>query len=128
MPNDLAHFAIHADDCERAKEFYETVFAWKFEPWGPPDFWRVHTSPGAIAGALQRRQHPIEGRGMIGFECSIAVDDAKAIADAIEPAGGKILTPPITLEGVGTMIRFEDPEGNVVGAMQYLEGVRNVSS
>ena len=27
MPNDIAHFAIHADDCERAKKFYEEVFA-----------------------------------------------------------------------------------------------------
>ena len=39
MPNDIAHFAIHADDCPRAKAFYETVFGWTFEPWGPPNFW-----------------------------------------------------------------------------------------
>ena len=36
MPNDVAHFAIHADDCQRAKRFYEEVFGWTFEPWGPP--------------------------------------------------------------------------------------------
>ncbi len=41
MPNDIAHFAIHADDCQRAKAFYEKVFGWTFEPWGPPNFWRI---------------------------------------------------------------------------------------
>ena len=31
MPNNIAHFSIHADDCERAKTFYERVFGWTFE-------------------------------------------------------------------------------------------------
>ncbi len=44
------HFSIHADNCQRAKAFYEQVFGWTFEPWGPPNFWRIHTGPGAIQG------------------------------------------------------------------------------
>ena len=124
MPNDLAHFAIHADDCERAKSFYETVFGWTFEPWGPPEFWRIHTSPGAVFGALQKRSEPVSGKGMIGFECTIAVDDVAAIATAIDAHGGKVTMLAFLLEGVGTLIKFEDTEGNVVGAMQYVDGVR----
>ena len=124
MPNDLAHFAIHADDCPRAKHFYETVFGWTFEPWGPPGFWRIHTSPGAaVHGALQERREKVTGKGMIGFECSISVEDVKAIADAIAEHGGKVTMPPFEIEGVGTLVMFEDTEGNVVGAMQYLAGV-----
>ena len=124
MPNDLAHFAIHADDCQRAKSFYETVFGWTFEPWGPPEFWRVHTGPRGIFGALQKRHEPVSGKGMIGYECTIAVDDVEAIAAAIDAHGGKVTMPPFVLEGVGTLIKFEDTEGNVAGAMQYVEGVR----
>ena len=124
MPNDLAHFAIHADDCQRAKRFYETVFGWTFEPWGPPEFWRIHTSPRGIFGALQKRGEPISGVGMTGYECTIAVEDVTAIAAAIDSHGGKVTMPPFVLEGVGTLIKFEDTEGNVVGAMQYVEGIR----
>ncbi len=124
MPNDLAHFAIHADDCQRAKSFYETVFGWTFEPWGPPEFWRIHTSPGGVFGALQKRSEPVSGKGMIGYECTIAVDDVAAIATAIEAHGGKVTMTAFMLEGVGTLIKFEDTEGNVVGAMQYVDGVR----
>jgi predicted enzyme related to lactoylglutathione lyase len=36
MPNQLAHFAIHADDLERARKFYGSVFGWKFRGHGGP--------------------------------------------------------------------------------------------
>ncbi|MCZ6834371.1 MAG: VOC family protein [Planctomycetota bacterium] len=123
MPNNIAHFAIHADDCERAKKFYERVFGWGFEPWGPPDFWRIQTGEGAIHGALQKRRAPVEGRGMIGFECTISVEDVKAIALEIVKHGGAVKAPPFTIDHVGTLVMFEDTEGNVVGAMQYVEGI-----
>ena len=43
MPNHLAHFAIAADDVERARRFYERAFGWRIEAWGPPDFYAVFT-------------------------------------------------------------------------------------
>jgi predicted enzyme related to lactoylglutathione lyase len=52
MPNDLAHFAIQVDDTQRAIRFYESVFGWNFQPWGPPGFWMIYTSPGAPTGSL----------------------------------------------------------------------------
>jgi predicted enzyme related to lactoylglutathione lyase len=124
MPNDIAHFAIHAGDCERAKAFYETVFQWKFRPWGPPGFWLIETSPGAVGGSLQKRQHPVSGRGQIGYECTIAVEDVRAAAAAIDKAGGKVLMSPFIIERVGTLVNFQDPEGNFVCAMQYEKGIR----
>lgn len=124
MPNDVAHFAIHADDCQRAKRFYERTFGWKFEPWGPPNFWLIETSPGALHGALQERRAPASTGDVNGFECSIAVEDIAATAAAIAANGGTITMPAFKIEGVGTLVMFLDTEGNTVGAMQYLEGVR----
>jgi uncharacterized protein len=120
MPNDIAHFAIHADDCQRAKAFYVNVFGWTFEPWGPPNFWRIHTSPGAVHGALQQRREPLSGVGMRGYECSISVADIDATAKSIEANGGALMMPPFLIEGVGRLVMFRDTEGNSVGAMQYL--------
>ena len=124
MPNDIAHFAIHADDCQRAKTFYEEVFGWTFEPWGPPNFWRIHTSPGAIEGALQERREPVSGKGTIGFECTISVEDVHDIAEAIKRHGGEVMDRPFVIETVGTLIMFKDTEGNVAGAMRYVDGVQ----
>ncbi len=123
MPNDIAHFAIHADDCERAKKFYEEVFGWTFRAWGPPDFWRIQTSPGAIHGALQKRQDPLAEGRTAGYECTISVEDVDATAQAIEAAGGQVTLKPYRIEGVGTLIMFLDTEGNRAGAMRYDPGV-----
>lgn len=121
MPNDIAHFAIHAEQCQRAKAFYESIFGWTFEPWGPPNFWRIHTSPNAaVHGALQQRREALSAGGMTGFECTIAVSDVAAIAEAIAANGGTITLPAFCIEGVGTLVMFLDTEGNRVSAMQYV--------
>jgi uncharacterized protein len=38
MSGNLASFAIHVDDVDRARAFYEAVLGWEFEAWGPPGF------------------------------------------------------------------------------------------
>ena len=122
MANDIRHFAINADDLARARRFYEKVFAWKFEPWGPPNFFLIKTGtekePG-IQGALQGRRELVPGQRMIGYECSIAVDDVDQVAAAVRANGGRVIMERVTIVGVGHLIFFEDPEGNVAGAMQY---------
>ena len=124
MPHNVVHFAIHADDLARARRFYEEAFGWRFEPWGPPDFYLVATGtdeePG-IHGSLQRRRSPVEGQGLIGYECTISVDDVDATAKRVETHGGKVLMPKAEIPGVGRLIQFEDTEGNVVCAMHYDE-------
>src|SRR5437879_13900494 len=37
MPNNVVHFAVHADDLERARRFYRSVFGWQFQGHGSPD-------------------------------------------------------------------------------------------
>jgi predicted enzyme related to lactoylglutathione lyase len=124
MPNNIAHFDIQADDVERARRFYERVFGWRFEAWGPPDFYLIHTGTGAdpgIHGSVSKRSERVAGRGRIGFECTIGVDDLAAIKTAIVKHGGKITLDEYEIVGVGRMIRFEDTEGNVACAMHYIE-------
>ena len=122
MANNIAHFDIHADDVERARRFYERVFGWRFEAWGPPDFYLVHTGsekdPG-IHGSVSKRNEPAVGMGRTGYECTISVADLGAIKAAIVANGGKILLDDHEIVGVGTLIRFQDTEGNVACAMRY---------
>jgi len=41
----VVHFEIPADDVERAKKFYSTLFGWKIEkPPGEMDYWMISTS------------------------------------------------------------------------------------
>jgi predicted enzyme related to lactoylglutathione lyase len=121
----VAHFAINADDLPRARRFYDAVFGWKFQAWGPPGFYMIDSGPAAVVpalhGSLQGRRELIPGVRMTGFECTISVSDIQAAHAAIEANGGKIVMRICTLPGIGQLLFFEDPEGNLAGAMQYDE-------
>lgn len=123
MPATLRHFAINADNVQRAKAFYEKVLGWTFIPWGPPDFYQVKDAGTGIMGALQERRSLQEGRRTNAFESSFAVDDIRATLAAAQANGGKILMHPYHIEGVGDVGYFEDSEGNICGVAQYLPGV-----
>lgn len=122
MPQ-VAHFAINADDVNRALRFYEKVFGWKFQAYGPPGFYMVDERSAkttvALRGSLQKRREIVPGVPMRGFECTISVDDIQSTRSVIEKNGGKIVMPICILAGVGQLLFFQDPEGNIAGAMQY---------
>jgi hypothetical protein len=122
MPNPIAHFDIAANDVERARSFYEAAFGWRFEAWGPPDFYMVFTGTGeetGVHGSVSKRLEPVAGGGRTAWECTISVEDLSAIKTAIAANGGKVLDEH-EIVGVGRMIHFEDTEGNVACAMRYL--------
>ena len=122
MPSNLASFALHVDDVDRARRFYEAVFDWQFEPWGPPGFYLIHTgdeaSPG-IQGLMHKRQQPRSGTGLNGLEPTFAVENVDAVAARVEACGGRVTMPKSMIPTVGSLIRFLDPEGNDIGAMAY---------
>ena len=117
--NVMRWFAINADDVSRAKAFYERVFGWTYEPWGPPGFYVVRNAGATFNGGLQGRRELKSGTRTRGFEISIGVADAKALVKSIEALGGRTIMPPMRVEGVGTLGYFEDPEGNAIGFCQY---------
>ena len=120
MPNTIDFFAINADDVPRARKFYEAVFGWAFEPWGPPGFYLIETGKqaGAIRGALQERRELVPGHKMVGYENTIVVTNIDQTLRAIEANGGRIAAPKFHIPNVGTVAYFFDPEGNVAGLRQ----------
>jgi predicted enzyme related to lactoylglutathione lyase len=123
VANHLSHFAVCVEDTSRARAFYERVFGWGFEPYGPPGFYIVHTDGpgkgGRVNGAMQKSFEIVPGVKLSGFECTISVPDIDATVAAIKKSGGEILMPKASIPSVGTLVRFRDTEGNVVCAMQY---------
>ena len=84
MPATFRHFAINADDVPRARHFYEGVFGWKFEPWGPPNFYQVKNAGTGLLGALQERRDIVPNVRAACFETSFGVEDLKATIAAID--------------------------------------------
>ncbi len=122
MAANLASFALHVDDIDRARRFYEAVFDWTFERWGPPGFYLIHTggdSDPGIQGLMHLRHEPRAGAGLNGIEPTFAVDDLDAVLSAVEANGGRVTMAKSLIPTVGVLIRFDDPEGNNIGAMAY---------
>ena len=121
MPR-VVHFEIHADDPQRAANFYQGVFGWDIKKWeGPEDYWLVTTGkapePG-IDGAILKRMGPINGDAVIAYVCTVdvpSVDDAIA---KITSHGGTIVLPKMPVPGVGWHVYAKDTEGNIFGSLQ----------
>jgi predicted enzyme related to lactoylglutathione lyase len=120
--NTLAHFSINADDVERARAFYQKVFGWKFAAWGPPGFYMIEAKGSPVVGSLQGRRALVPDTRTVGFECTIGVPSIDATERAVLASGGKVLMERSVIVGVGTLMFFQDTEGNAFGAMQYDAG------
>ena len=116
MPRPI-HFEIPAEEPERAIDFYQKVFGWKFLKWdGPMEYWMIETgdpaTPG-INGGLMRRQDPAQ-------PCVNTVDvpDIDTFVSSITSAGGLCVVPKMAVPGVGWLAYFKDTEGHIFGVMQ----------
>lgn len=110
MPR-VVHFEIYGEKPETLVPFYEQVFNWKFERWGPMEYWLIRTGDGpGIDGGLGKERNP--------SAITIDVPDVDAYLAKIQAAGGTVIVPKTTMPGVGYLAYFEDPQGNVFGIMQ----------
>jgi uncharacterized protein len=119
----VVHFEIPADDLDRAKTFYGSVFGWELQsvPMGGGEYTVVKTTavdeqtqmptePGAINGGMMQRDELLRA--------PVLTIDVDAIDDAlreIESGGGSTVTPRTEIPGMGAFAYFTDPEGNVLG-------------
>jgi predicted enzyme related to lactoylglutathione lyase len=122
MKNKLSHFAIHIDDIQRAKKFYDGVFDWGFNAYGPNDFLQIKADKsenGEVIGAMQSRNYSPLKEKVIGFECTISVENIDEIINKVKSNGGQVLLPKTEIPNVGMIAKFLDTEGNLICAMQY---------
>lgn len=122
MGDAVVHFAVYCDDSARAMAFYGGVFGWRFTPWGPPGYWQIEVGAdrGARMGALSQRSGPRGDGTPNAYRCTMAVADLDATVAAIQAHGGRLGSPAVDIPGVGRVVEFVDPEGNLACAMQYV--------
>ena len=122
MPK-IIHFEINSDDPIRAKEFYEKAFGWSIEKWqGPVEYWTIKAGDEdeqGIDGGIQKREDPNDQ--IFNYISVVSVD---AYKEKIEKNGGVIVSPKITVPGVGYFYMFKDTEGNKLGIMQEDESAK----
>lgn len=116
-----------AENKERMRKFYESVFGWETQQLGPEmgeyvivtttetDGNRMVKKPGTINGGFyQKTADPSSHAPSI----VIQVEDIEAGMKKVEEAGGKIMGKPEEIPNVGIWVSFHDSEGNRVSMMQ----------
>ena len=124
--NRPVHFEIHADDVERAVNFYRDTLGWTFEDWsgtaGVAYFGAITGEDGTpgINGAIMQRQGgglgpaaPVNG-AVITMEC----EDYDSVSEKILASGGQVALPKQAIPGMAWQGYFLDTEGNVFGLHQ----------
>ncbi len=115
MPR-VVHFEFAADKPERAVKFYQSVFNWKIDKWGPQEYWLVTTGPDTepgINGAIMKR----EGAQAAVIN-TVGVPSFEESSRKIVKNGGKVITPKMPIPGIGYFAYCQDTEGNVFGIME----------
>ena len=119
----VVHFEIPADDLDRAKNFYGSVFGWELQttPMNEGEYTSVRTTdvdeqtqlptePGAINGGMFVRDERVTSPVI-----TIDVDGIDDALKQVEAEGGTTVTPRTAIPGMGAFAYFKDPEGNVLG-------------
>ena len=123
--NRVVHFEIQADDLERAKKFYESVFGWQVpqmmkEEDGMMDYWGLVTGADGttgINGGLYKRGSD----KLYTYDCTIQVDDLDKAIENVKKNGGAIRVEKAEIPGIGWFAGCTDTEGNRFGLMQPTE-------
>ena len=93
-----------ATDIAKTKTFYQQLFGWTFEDYGP-DY--TSFGDGRIAGGFARRDRTDAGGPLI----VIYGKDLEGFETSVRQAGGDIVKPIFSFPG-GRRFHFTDPSGN----------------
>jgi uncharacterized protein len=112
MPGQPVHFEIPADDVGKGREFWGSLFDWKFEAFPGP--FEYHTTRiGDQAGVAITNMEP----GKRGIRPYFDVDDINAGAARVKELGGEA-NDPGPVPGMGWFVTCRDPQGNEFGLWQ----------
>ena len=101
----VVHFEIFGKEPKKLIDFYSKVFGWKFEKWGPMDYWIIKTGegPGIDGGLTKEKPTGIN---------TIDVPDIDEFMEKIKNAGGTLLTEKMPIPTIGYLAYFKDIQEN----------------
>ena len=107
MPT-IVHFGIAADEPQRAKQFYESLFGWRmFAPPGITDHYMVGTANAdgsdGLGGGLGKRGEPSQKITMY-----VGVDSIDDYSQKVTDLGGKVLHGKMPVPGWGYLATCVD--------------------
>ena len=107
----INYIEFSSTDVAKTKAFYNKVFGWEFQDWGP-DYVSFSSAIGGIDGGFRKGLSP-EKSGESAPLVVLYSADLKATEEAIARAGGSIVVPTFEFPG-GRRFHFSDGAGNLL--------------
>ena len=110
---------LATDDPAASRRFYGQLLGWDFEVSDDPRYGgyamaRLASGEGDVAG-ITAKMMP---EAPTAWTLYIGTDDAAALGEAVQAAGGTVLSPAFDVGDMGRMAVFADPTGAVFSAWQ----------
>ena len=112
MPGQIVHTEIPADDIERGREFWSSLFGWELQAYPGPFEYHM-TRIGEQQGAAVTNMEA----GKRGMRSYFAVDDINAGSARVKELGGEA-NEPMPVPQRGWFSTCKDPHGNEFGLWQ----------
>jgi hypothetical protein len=124
--NPVVHFEMPYKDAKRVSKFYTSAFGWGMNDAGADmghylvamtaetDDNRMVKTPGTINGGFYLKSKSTNPYPSF----VISVENIALAMDNIKKSGGKILSKPQDIPGIGKWAVFKDSEGNRVSILQ----------
>ena len=112
MPGQIVHIEIPADDTTKSREFWGSLFGWKFEEYPGPSEYHMTRISDKTGGAITNMEP-----GKRGTRAYFAVDDINAGAARVKELGGEA-DQPMPVPSMGWFAQGKDTEGNQFGIWQ----------
>jgi hypothetical protein len=113
MSHPVIHWEIGGRDGVKMARFYEDLFGWNAQPAGG-GYWLIPPELPGIGGGLLQTEDPIPPHVTI----YVQVEDLEATLDHAALLGGRIVSAPVPIPGIGRVALFEDSEGNLIGLLE----------
>lgn len=125
----IAYFEIPADDMERAKKFYKTVFGWDIRhiqmQGVPPDYQSVMTGDAVTIKGPNYEMSQLNSGGMMNrvfpeqkITNYVQVESLDDALKVVRENGGKQFRETVNIPNIGMIAIIEDTEGNLLGLWQ----------
>jgi predicted enzyme related to lactoylglutathione lyase len=108
--HNVGYFEIPAENVERLKDFYSSLFGWHFEKGQTQGYWMIKNA--GISGGLMHKENPEQISTMF-----IEVESIADYTDKAKELGSKVAKDKQEIpEGYYAVL--EDPQGNTFGVWQ----------
>ncbi len=111
MGNPVVHFDIGCRDKEQSRLFYEKMFGWKSEPYGPLSVKFDTESSRGINGFTTALGHEPHNYVMLYVE----VEEIAPYLQLLESMGGTVIVSETQVPDSGWFAWCKDPAGNLFG-------------